>query len=641
MAVDPTRTPSHFDLLTQPFRLLRIDPAASKRAVSEAFQLAQEAHTASPGEIQAAHDALSDLNTRLFHELTYPLSCSPTETTAFYLALDNDVPLDDALSFAQSLAPLDRANLLAHLASHRPAPGELRTELISAQAAIDVNEVYANLKAARQSAELPPPSLANVHDVLGPVLELHLAAALDGYETVWDAAPAMLDCAIQILSAKDTHRWTRLDVLLDNYQSAIDGPRRDAGGFIERVCALLREHPKDVALQERLRESVHLWTSLCRPLLARQLTSGPDVDFDTPLGAIRELIAFLAQAGESKAALAISDASSVIFAAVPTTMDQLSADARLLSRLAETAQLEELSTAIESAQANLPDIIAALESSGFGERSVGPARALWNAFVQTTKIAEPASRELGWKRMHQFTLSLSNAPQAGKAVIALISGLIVYGEANAAPPALLKEMRNSLKFMQSFVGAVPPQSSRKPAAPPAKPVPRRRRLAEVLLGRIRRMGLLRKKSARPTLRRRLLRPLALGAGGLVAIMLGGAAINLSAHWLRGISSDFTSSAATADPPPLARQTKPPVGTGQRLELDAVRYCHFQKERLRLIKQWIKTPEQARHLNLLVVDYNSRCSDFFYRDDDLRQVQTELEANAPRLEFEAKQLIAGW
>ena len=76
-------------------------------------------------------------------------------------------------------------------------------------------------------------------------------------------------------------------------------------------------------------------------------------------------------------------------------------------------------------------------------------------------------------------------------------------------------------------------------------------------------------------------------------------------------------------------------------MDAVRYCHFQKERLRLIKQWIKTPEQARHLNLLVVDYNSRCSDFFYRDDDLRQVQTELEANAPRLEFEAKQLIAGW
>jgi hypothetical protein len=92
---------------------------------------------------------------------------------------------------------------------------------------------------------------------------------------------------------------------------------------------------------------------------------------------------------------------------------------------------------------------------------------------------------------------------------------------------------------------------------------------------------------------------------------------------------------------LAAQTLPPVGTGQHLDQDGVRYCYFQKERLRVIKEMTEGAEDARSYNLLIVDYNSRCSDFFYRDEDLKQVLAEVGANKPLLDAEAKQIVSTW
>jgi hypothetical protein len=92
---------------------------------------------------------------------------------------------------------------------------------------------------------------------------------------------------------------------------------------------------------------------------------------------------------------------------------------------------------------------------------------------------------------------------------------------------------------------------------------------------------------------------------------------------------------------LSAQTMPPVGTGQHLEKDALRYCHFQKERLRFIKELTKGPEDARSYNLLIVDYNSRCSDFFYKDEDLKQVSAEVNATGASLQAEAKQIVSTW
>ena len=86
---------------------------------------------------------------------------------------------------------------------------------------------------------------------------------------------------------------------------------------------------------------------------------------------------------------------------------------------------------------------------------------------------------------------------------------------------------------------------------------------------------------------------------------------------------------------------PPIGSGQHLDLNGVRYCHFQQERLRYIKQKVQGPEDARAYNLLIVDYNSRCSDFFYQDSDLKTVLAEVDAKKRLLEADAQRMMAAW
>jgi hypothetical protein len=86
---------------------------------------------------------------------------------------------------------------------------------------------------------------------------------------------------------------------------------------------------------------------------------------------------------------------------------------------------------------------------------------------------------------------------------------------------------------------------------------------------------------------------------------------------------------------------PPVGSGQRFSREYVRYCHFQEERLRVVKQQVRGPEDIRAYNALANDYNSRCSDFFYQDEDLRLVKEEVIAKRKLLEADAERILSTW
>jgi len=86
---------------------------------------------------------------------------------------------------------------------------------------------------------------------------------------------------------------------------------------------------------------------------------------------------------------------------------------------------------------------------------------------------------------------------------------------------------------------------------------------------------------------------------------------------------------------------PPVGKGQRFPREYIRYCHFQQERLRVVKQQIRGPEDIRAYNTLANDYNSRCSDFFYQDEDLRLVKEEVIAKRKLLEADAERILSTW
>jgi hypothetical protein len=235
--------------------------------------------------------------------------------------------------------------------------------------------------------------------------------------------------------------------------------------------------------------------------------------------------------------------------------------------------------------------------------------------------------------MRDFSLRLSNTPEAATAVASLISGLVDYGERVSVTPKLLKSLRDNLDFMQSFLGAeFAPESFEPNQSQTEKSfVFRIVRRSRLIMPKLNVVGRLKRKHIIGLI----------GLAGLVLVALA---------TLEGVYVGFdkvrslfpkTLVAALFQRSPLGAEAKPPVGTGQRLALDGVRYCHFQKERLRIIKQEVQGPEDARAYNLLIVDYNSRCSDFFYQDDDLKLVLAEVSAKNDLLAADAKRIMSTW
>jgi hypothetical protein len=117
---------------------------------------------------------------------------------------------------------------------------------------------------------------------------------------------------------------------------------------------------------------------------------------------------------------------------------------------------------------------------------------------------------------------------------------------------------------------------------------------------------------------------------------------LGAYWTLNLGAP-PSVASAPDPlqPKAEQELLPPIGNGQRFAREYVRYCHFQEERLRVAKQQVRGAEDIRAYNALANDYNSRCSDFFYQDEDLRLVKEEVIAKRKLLEADAERILSTW
>ena len=621
-----------FDLSAQPFRQLDVDLTATKAQIEDAFDRAQQNRGASLNGLIGARDALLDPAQRLSCELAFPLDCPASEIEAFYSVLGEEISTAELLDFSDRLWPLARANFIAHVASHRPASGSLLFALVESHAGITANDVYSNIRVARRGAEMPAPALLAVDQGLKKLMEMHVAAAFAGYEMVQDAAIPVRECTLQALAANQNHLTEAIGFLLGSYHHTVDAALAVAVQDIESACERLHQQPADQAAMEQLTDAVHVWILLCRPLLIWN-ADRPEkqLKLDTPINQLRALIAGLCEDRHFQTAIDVTTATREIFAAVPTTIDELAEDARAAAGLFLLAHVKPLQDAIAEAMHDPGPLIAALERDGFARTSGEPARRLWTAFVNATTPTAYGVPEQAWKLIHEFALRLSDRPEAAQAVAALITGLLSYGQTVSANPATLRELRNNLRFMQSFIG--------EPVQPNRATVPRPQTKKSIVSDHLSRLRNRAAVSFKPEARHR--KHLA-GILVLASLLLSGFAVYQHPDRLRTLLSELsTLSDLQQSVVGLGAQTMPPVGTGQHLEQDAVRYCHFQKERLRFIKELTKGPEDARSYNLLIVDYNSRCSDFFYKDEDLKQVLAEVKANGASLQAEAKQIMSTW
>jgi hypothetical protein len=624
-----------FDLLAHAFRTLGVDPTTSQQDLLSVLKEANQ--TASMNDLTSIRDAFFDRSRRLIHELAYPLDCARSDIDDYYAALAGNLATENLLGFSNRLRPLARANFLAHVASHRPASGRLLCELVRSHAALDPTEIHVLIRTTRAAAGIPAPSFLSINQCLSELRKIHLRAAFLGYHAAQDAAAPMLECARQVLASSEGNCSKALGRLLQSYKHAIDQARNDAFRGIAQSCATLLSDSSDNSSIRYIAEFTDVWTTLCRPLLAWN-ASHPKLQpsLDTPLAPLRALIRALYESEQLQVAAEVTAVTREIFAAVPITLDQLAEDARLFAAVSAYRSVEQLHQLIHQADMDASSLVAALEKTGFGDTSAGDANRFWQCFVDAAAVS--ASREpSAWRAMHDFAVRLSNRPGAAGAVVALLTGLIHHGERSSLPAKMLGELCDSLAFMRSFIGAEPAVDDTRGNNPPAQGGSR---LATVSarLAKLFSKNPWHRKSSRQG---RWGKP-AVGAGLLATVALSAFALYFGfdrlPFWPTESSAATTAQAAII---PLGVEMVPQIATGQRLALEAVRYCHYQQERLRFVKQWLNGADDTRAYNLLIVDYNSRCSDFFYRDEDLKQVETEVGAKKDLLEADARRIISAW
>jgi len=602
-----------FNLLTNPFYLLAVDPAATNQQVDDAVR-----NCALGSEQARAQIAILDPSQRLSLELSYPIDSQPKQIEALYKALSRHAPADEVLQLSTELGPLSRANLIAHLAADRPASAAVLSALVDAHASIEIPAVFAILRSLRAAAGWIAPSLVNVNDGVQALLALHTQAAIASYASPENAAEKMSACINQILADTGQYHLEALARLVAAYRARMKPRLETDVPRIEKACEALRQAPDDVESLDALAAAMRDWAAIYRPLILfhRDQDAGDEAIAECT-DRVRDVIGDLVEGHDYDTALSVAGSARDAFAVLPETAAEFDKAIPIIEQWSRDAIWDRLHLCIDAIAGDPTSLDSVLET-GFGSESIGVAQELWESFLETTGLATSDADE-PWLMICDLAAHLADHSHRSAVATAVLSGLIAHAEQVSVSPTVLEGLEQGL---QSIKRSAPPAQPPPPSPPQEIEQIRPSQFARELPS---------DRRSRPAYSN-------FAAMAMVGALGTAAALYYGGDRLRSLVQQpaATSSRAMSD-----AETIPAVGTGQHLDLSGVRYCHYQEERLKIMKPDVKSPEDARAFNLLVVDYNSRCSDIFFKDADLAVVKAEIAANQERLAADAKTIISTW
>ena len=411
------------------------------------------------------------------------------------------------------------------------------------------------------------------------------------------------------------------------------------------------------------------WLSLCRPLmLLDTYYQRVEQEFEVPFQLVRDIVAELSAHRQYDLALRIARLTNEVFgtdpfgARPPPVIDELREDIRVIEGLSVQVKIAPFQKLIAQLERDPAPLVAALQDKGFGQTSTEPARTLWTAFLQALAATQDTKAVEPWRVTRNLAMRLNQNLKVPGAASALLAGLIKHAEQASAAPEILAALREDVEDIQDQAreGISPSleavfdvlwkQSPGRYIAPvndalSVSEIPVRASVKHKSAVAKRPVGKRKPPAPKAKARSRLAIGALFGAMGVGAIFAG-----FYLGLFKGPPDLATDSVTQA--PALTGSTQqgsiaadgeivPPVGRGQHFTLGNVRYCHFQEERLKIMKPDVRGPEAMRAFNLLVVDYNSRCSDFLYQDSDVAAVNAELKVKRPLLEADAKRIMASW
>ena len=590
--------------LDQPFWLLGVDPTATKEQILEAVEAARQRNFASEDVLAAAREILLDPVRRLPYELSYPLGRPVSELEEWRRLVSVATPSDELSKYVSQLSPLSQANFLAYVAAHQSSDVGLLCAMIDAYGRIELTELYDQLKNARRLSDCPPPSLAHVREALNNQLDRDCDHAISVYGQIDEASEAMSGCVEQILATGELHQINVLKKLLTAYRNVTLSEQSTRASDIDTACDIIERQPEQRELTDALVVALDRWTALCRPLvLYANGTSASEESMFAPVQRLRSLVIDLALNGRYERALELAALAKEKLRLIPNSarlLDEALVPAEQAYRMRRARQLAALAALLEEHKKDPTLLIEALKRSGFGPETTGAAERLWQTFILAEGTAQASVFAEPWTELRAFANWLAGRPGGVSAARSILQGLLNFGPQLSAPPGAMEKFRDDL-----------------------------RRIGE--------------KTSNPRLRvfsTKVFFWLAVTSIALcaVAILFRLEKPELS---LGTLVRSFSQTSAISKSETSDEQTAPTVGTKQRLTLSNLRYCRFQEERLKLIQPKVRTAEETRAFNLLAVDYNSRCSDFLYRDDDASAVEAELAKSRGKLSAEAEQIVSSW
>lgn len=637
-----------FDLLRNPFVILRLPLTAPKENIAEAFDEALADGHFGDEVLRDARRQLLAPKLRLAAAVELLSDANVEQRHAAISKLQDTTPLSDLIAFSKELPMASRASFLSDVARLRPSSGMLRGFALIL-AAVDRNQLKQSIGRIFEEASLPRPTDENIAEAFEASTARNIKRLFLAYRDAKTAAADMQRCLYDGMGSASSDQLAAYSMLVAGYLEYASAPMSELRYRIDEGIKRFRADTADQAALEAIETSLLRWDELSQPaqLLAEQ--KGRDEPQAREL--FQHLRGFMIELANEKnapaAALRISKICTDIFAELPRAVAQLKDDLGALQSLVDQEGAKDLIQFVEKIRSNLDPIVADL-NGGFGPTAIGDAKRLYALFDQSVKATKgTGATEIPWGLVRILALDINNDLGEGAASEALIAGLMSHSGFAQAPEQLKAAIGTDRQILQTNAA----QARLNRAIGKKDTAAAKRALVDLA-------ALATDESERKQIQQGIANLDAAKRGRMVRwifwaiVIVGGIIAVASQDGGRSSSSYSTSTYRPAVAPTVTiapataatqEEVKPlPYGNAV-FSQGNVRYCQFESARITAINTMMMN-ESDRVISLfnqVVDDYNSRCSNYRYYENDLTVVQRELTVGRTQISADARTILQRW
>lgn len=632
-----------FDLLQNPFILLRVQPTATAQGIKHAYEDAVEDDIAAIDLLRRAQQELLTPRLRINAEVGGFLDVSHSLASQLTLRLRAGAIRTELNDLIARLHALPKSNVLAHLASQSSATIDDLMELIEAQATTTVSTAHEAISDAREAAGAAKVDSEAVAQALADLAERQVKAVI-ARATATDTFPKTFDaCVTRVLASTDTALIAKLDLYVRAYSEAIAPALSLQREAVVTACAAVRSNFKDFASFERLLRALRGWNEIARPLrLFESHMNREEPQARELFMLVRELCIWLAnEQQEYEPARIVTQYCAEIFKELPRALSQMQEEISTLSQLsaqkAAASLLEPLCKVLNEAQQSHRALEKDLFRNGFGPRSSGLVKKLYDEFIKAIGItASTEMADIPWRLVRGAAISLNNDSQSPGAATKLIDGLVSHFSVHRPSDDVVVGLKADQEAVRKSIlqrDLVANLQQRRFSAAGA--------LAQKLIEvekdsqELEELKKIRDGIAARQRAKKIKLAWWAGAGVIALLVFIGNQEKGS-----GRSSQSTYSRPSTSSSPSVQtayaEERPAIGTDLPFSQANLRYCTFQKIRLEAAQSFGKV--DVERFNSFVDDWNSRCARYRYHAADKITVDSEARDQRVALEAQGRALL---